>query len=147
MCVCFKSGTFMSQGIRVPNSDFVRVCFTKFRVSARVNASLMQRIVTLALQAISRQYGHAIALTSANQSGTPRRLCTSFQVCGTRCVFAAALLHSVFQWQINLVSYVTILPLSQCALIFDGGNIVSSEHTVSFSANLSLHDTNQHSPI
>ena len=74
MRVCFKSGTFMSQGIRVPNSDFVRVCFTKFRVSARVNASLMQRIVILALQAISRQYGHAIALTSANQSGTPSTL-------------------------------------------------------------------------
>ena len=63
-------------------------------------------------------------------------------------MFAAALLHSVFQLaNLHLVSYVTILPLSQCALIFDGGKIVSSEHTVSFSANLSLHDTNQHSPI
>ena len=61
-------------------------------------------------------------------------------------MFAAAAL-CVSNGKSYLVSYVTILPLSQCALIFDGGKIVSSEHTVSFSANLSLHDTNQHSPI
>jgi tRNA threonylcarbamoyl adenosine modification protein (Sua5/YciO/YrdC/YwlC family) len=59
-------------GIRVPNSDFVR--------------------------AISRQYGHAIALTSANQSGTPSTL-------------------SVHEFSSLW---------DECALVFDGGSIVSS---------------------
>lgn len=114
-----------------------------------MNASLTQRIVIFALQAISRQYGHAIALTSANQSGTPSTLSVHEfsslwdEVCVCSCPTALRVSIGIP----TFVRYVTFLPLSQCALVFDGGSIVSSEHTVPLSANLGLHDTNQHQPI